>query len=171
MYCLCASQRYGYGELRQGCKWEVDHSLRGPLQGVKGPSPILVFPVQGTCTEKTSPHNVWLWKSMGEPEGWGKLRFLSWRSHTQTHLLWILAQRQCSSEDECKDFPSCVVVLPANAEGMGWIPSPGRFHSQGATKSMHHDYWSPTLEPAYWNYWFCVLKPLKPCDLAPMLCK
>ena len=72
MYCLCASQSYGYGELRQGCKWEVKHNLRGPLQGVKGSSPILVFPVQGTCTENTSPHNVWLWKSMGEPEGWGR---------------------------------------------------------------------------------------------------
>lgn len=99
---------------------------------------------------------------MGEPEGWAKLRFLSWRSHTQTHLLWILAQRQCSSKDECKDFPGYAVVLPANAEGMGSMPGPGRFHTQGVTKSMHQDYWTQTLEPAYWNYWSCVLKLLKP---------
>ena len=156
MYCLCASQSYGYGELRQGCKWEVKHNLRGPLQGVKGSSPILVFPVQGTCTENTSPHNVWLWKSMGEPEGWGRRRFLSWRSHTQTHLLWILAQRQCSSKDECKDFPGCAVVLPANAEGMGLIPGPGRSHMP-----VCNSYWACTLEPTNCDHWAHILQLLK----------
>ena len=35
------------------------------------------------------------------------------------------------------------------------------FTRQGATKSMPHNYWTRTLEPAYWNYWACVLKLLK----------
>ena len=39
-----------------------------------------------------------------------------------------------------EDFPGGPVVKnpPASAEDKGSIPSPGRFHSLGATKPVHH---------------------------------
>ena len=39
----------------------------------------------------------------------------------------------------------------------------------GATKLMSHNYWPHALKPARCNYWACVLQPLKPAHLEPVL--
>ena len=36
----------------------------------------------------------------------------------------------------------------------------------GATKPMHHNYWTCTLEPTSHNYWACMLQLLKPTPRA-----
>ena len=49
-----------------------------------------------------------------------------------------------------KESPGGLVVVknpPANAEGTGSVPGPGRLYMWGAAKPVHHDHWARALEP------------------------
>ena len=48
-----------------GNKLEDNYKCRSFPQGVRGVCPTLGFLVQGSCTKKTSPHNIWTWKPSG----------------------------------------------------------------------------------------------------------
>ena len=79
-------------------RWEEYDHHGGPPWGARGSSLTLGFPAWGTRSEKMSPHNSWLWKSMGltlgEPEVCKKLRLCAIRACTKTHLLQVSVQRQ-----------------------------------------------------------------------------
>ena len=74
---------------------------------------------------------------------------------------WCLIQVRI----ENPNFPGGPLVenLPAGARGMGSIPGPGRFHMPWSNKSVHHNNWSPHLEPVLHNKRSC-------CDEKPAHC-
>ena len=58
-------------------KREMSINCGASTKEVRGPSPMLGSPAQESCTRKTSPQSIWLWKSpgltFGSPGGLGEI--------------------------------------------------------------------------------------------------
>ena len=70
-------------------KMENNYNCRSSPRVVRVLSPILGSPAQGSCTRKTSPRSIWLWRAarlnLGSPRGLGEIVFTLKRVHTKSH--------------------------------------------------------------------------------------
>ena len=134
--------------------------------------------------------SIWLWLIWGEKGtsmSWSPVlsRCLSWAGilqrgcHLKTHT-FILAPRGspwikdcCQGEIKRRGASLVVKWLGSSANAGAQVRSLvwEDCTCYGATKSVHHNYWTCALEPGSCNSWAHVLQLSKPRHLQPELCK
>ena len=120
-------------------------SVRGGLQLHGGNAKIITVLTTRNRSLSTSAHCIWYQSCQG-------------KQYSQALCGTVLHSHGEETEQDhfnSGDFPGGPMVknLPANAEDMGTISGPGRFHMSWATKPLCHNYWAHPPEPTCHNYW------------------